>query len=121
LRISAVIVYFAPSLGLFDLLMHWKMGQLEIAHGDLPYDALANGTIVRLHQVWQPIQSFQDLTFLSLKHYYFIFIGMVLTHFLLVALIKLAFAREFRSKRNKCEKMFHILHQSKLSQFIVYI
>jgi hypothetical protein len=33
-RISAVIVYFAPSFGLFSLLMHWKMGRIDFEEGD---------------------------------------------------------------------------------------
>ena len=28
LRLSAIVLFFAPSLGLLDLLMHWKMGSL---------------------------------------------------------------------------------------------
>jgi hypothetical protein len=32
LRLTAIVIFFAPSLGLLDLLMHWKMGSLPGIH-----------------------------------------------------------------------------------------
>ena len=36
-RMSAIILYFAPTLGLLNLLMHWKMGKIPGIYNIMEY------------------------------------------------------------------------------------
>ena len=107
-RTLSCIIFFAPSLGLGNLLMHWKMGALEAAktstiHDDqkelvhsLVYDVLSNGTFVYFTKVWRRVESYEELTLLSLGSYTKIFLSFLVLHFVLIFGIKTAFSRKFR-------------------------
>jgi len=53
-RICGIIAFFVPSLGLMNVLMHWKMGKLNISssYSDFVYDIHSNGTITTFEEVW---------------------------------------------------------------------
>jgi len=91
-RIGAILLFFGPSLGLFDLLGHLKTGSLPTTTGyqeyDLIYDIMANGTVIFLSQGWVEIKSYTELTNWSLEIYYKVFMVMVAIHFIGIACIK---------------------------------
>ena len=111
-RIAAILVYFAPSLGLFSILMHWKMGQLQPSIDlKVPYDKI-NGNKTLFKDVWKPLTVYTDLTNWSLEAYFKTFSVMILLHYLSIFLIKKVFSRTFTSEKGKIKQLFHIFSQS---------
>jgi hypothetical protein len=114
-RISAIVIFFAPTIGLFNILGHWKMGNLNFASGKndliLIYNVTESGTLIHVRDIWKPIYKYEELTIFQLDIYYIVFICIILFHFVLVAVIKLRCSKEFKSKKNYFKKMLHILHQ----------
>jgi hypothetical protein len=104
-RISALVLYFAPAMGLFNLLGHWKMGNFQNKF----YNITENGTVIEV--VWKPIHHYEELTYFQLDVYYILFLLIIPIHFLLVAAIKLKFAKTFKTRKDYVKKGFHILHQ----------
>jgi hypothetical protein len=53
-RLFGIIAFFIPSLGLMNVLMHWKMGNLKTSsiYSDFIYDTHSNGTITPIKEVW---------------------------------------------------------------------
>jgi len=53
-RLFGIIAFFTPSLGLMNVLMHWKMGNLKTSsiYLDFIYDTHSNGTITLIKEVW---------------------------------------------------------------------
>jgi len=53
-RLFGIIAFFMPSLGLMNVLMHWKMGKLNpsLLNSDTIYDIHLNGSITSFHEVW---------------------------------------------------------------------
>jgi hypothetical protein len=107
-RVSAIVCFFAPSMGFFNLLMHWKFGNSEKKF----YNITETGTLNEV--IWKPINNYKELTGFQLDVYYILFLLIIPIHFLLVAAIKLQFAMDFKSREKYKKKMFHILHQGKL-------
>lgn len=107
-RTSACIIFFAPSLGLGNLLMHWKMGALEATttsaiYDDrglevlsLVYDVQPNKTRLFFSQVWKRIENYEELTFWSLGTYMQIFIVCIALHFLIIFALKCFLSKSFR-------------------------
>jgi hypothetical protein len=104
-RISALVLYFAPAMGLFNLQMHWKMGNFEKKF----YNITENGTLIEV--VWKPISHYEELTYFQLDVYYISFLLLIPFHFLLVTAIKLKFAKTFKARKDFMKKMFHVLQQ----------
>ncbi len=110
IRALSCLLFFAPSLGLGNLLMHWKMGTMEEAKTSiandvqrvqsLVYDVLPNGTIVPFTKMWIKVDSYEDMTFLSLGSYTKIFVSFLVIHFILMFGVKTAFSRNFRYIRS---------------------
>ncbi len=107
-RILSVLLFFAPSLGLGNLLMHWKMGQLTVAeqnrklgelsvdeNKDLVFDVL-NGTKIYFKDVWIQTPKYTSYTLWELDTFYIIFLGLVLFHLGLVFGLKQLLAFGFR-------------------------
>jgi hypothetical protein len=120
-RISAIVIFFAPALGLFNLLRHWKMGNLNFVFPkDLTfaYGVTESGTVIDMRNVWKQIKSYEDLTVYSLDVYYIVFLLIILFHFLLAAAIKLKCSKEFKSRKDYLKKMLHILHQGNSNTFV---
>jgi MFS family permease len=109
-RISACVIFFAPAMGLFNLLRHWKMGNLAFTN-TIIYDAIDNGTLIKANDVWKQINHYKELTVSQLDVYYIVFLIIMLFHFCIVAAIKLKCSKEFKSRKDYLKKMLHILHQ----------
>jgi len=94
-RMVAFLVYFAPSLGLFDLLAHWKMGSIPFYgknrfNTDFIYDVKSNGTNannVWVRSVWVPLTDPTDLTQSSLQTFYLCLVVFFILHWLLLILL----------------------------------
>ncbi len=111
-RISACVIFFAPAIGLFNLLLHWKMGSPAFVDNSI-YDATDYGTLIKAGDVWKQINKYDELTGFQLDVFYVVFLFIILIHFLLVAAIKLTCSKEFKSRKEYLEKILHILHQGK--------
>jgi hypothetical protein len=95
-RILSVLLFLAPSLGLANLLMHWKMGKLTvIGYSDLVFD-VQNGTDVFFKDVWIPTPKYTSFTLWELETYYIIFLGLIPLHLALVFGLKHLLAFGFR-------------------------
>jgi len=98
-RLIAFLMYFAPSLGLFHLLGHWKMGTYSFQE-DLVFDVVAvNGTLKDLfvHDVWVPLLSPQDLTLFTLQSTFICLLISVLIHWIFVGfLVKKSYTSKSR-------------------------
>jgi hypothetical protein len=138
-RFMAVILYFAPGLGLLNLLMHWQMGNIagiynfieHVAKLDDPrksryyflfgnfyemelpdksvMDDLVGNTF---EKDWRPIMSYEELTFFKLETYYLCFLVGAVFHFIAVFVIKQVNAIGFSSKRNLFEKVLDVFAQT---------
>ena len=110
-RVFAVILYFSPSFGLMNLLMHWKMGQLPAPSKEQfsKYDVTENGTIIYFEDVWLKVQSYTALTMFDLETYFVVFLCLIPVHYLMVFACKFCFAIDFKKKGNVTQKLFHIL------------
>jgi hypothetical protein len=120
-RISSFVFFFAPAMGLFNLLGHWKMGNFKFDSGEmntvLIYDVTYNGTFIKAKDVWKQINKYEDLTLFQLDVYYIVFLIIILCHFLLVAAIKITCSKEFKSRKDYFKKMLHIFHQGNSNAF----
>jgi hypothetical protein len=96
-RILSILLYFAPTLGLANLLMHWKMGQLTVADGypGLVFD-VQNGTEIYFKDVWIQTPKYTSFTLWELETYYIIFLCLILFHLALVFALKHLLAFGFR-------------------------
>ena len=108
-RIFAVVLYFAPAMGLFNLQMHWKIGNFQQKF----YVITENGTLNEV--VWKPIHHYEELTSFQLDVYYISFLLLIPFHFLLVAAIKLLISKEFKSRKDYWKKILHVIHQGNLN------
>ncbi len=95
-RILSILLYFAPSLGLADLLNHWKFGKLSVdKNKDLVYD-VQTGKEIYLKDVWIETPKYTSFTFWELETYYIIFLGLIPFHLALVFALKQLLAFGFR-------------------------
>jgi hypothetical protein len=115
-RISSILTFFAPAIGLFNLLGHFKMGNIAFARNTI-YDVRDNETLINIRDVWKQIHNYEELTVFQLDVYYIVFLVFILFHFLLVAAIKLKSSKEFRSRKDYFKKILHILHQGNSHTF----
>ena len=54
-RLFGILIFFAPVLGLMDVLMHWKMGKLvtsSLLSSDRIFDVGSNGTYISFREMW---------------------------------------------------------------------
>ncbi len=113
-RFLACVNFFAPSIGLFNLLRHWKMGNLNfVTQNDLflAHDVTENGTLVDIRAAWTQIKSYEELTVYKLDVYYIVFLSFILIHFCIATAIKLKSSKEFKSRKDYLKKILHIFHQ----------
>ncbi len=121
-RIFAIVLFFAPSLGLFNLLMHWNMGQLSFkdTKGEKMISGiLENGGLVNVASTWKEVKKYEEMTIWQLDVYYIVFLLLIPCHVLLVVAIKFYCSEEFRVRGGYSKKFFHILHQG-TSLFIFF-
>ena len=79
--------------------------------GSFIYDVYENGTVIPFREAWIQIQNYDELTGLKLETYYQIFVALACCHFIAIAVLKLKFSRKFKSKKDICLKIFHLIHQ----------
>ena len=108
-RLAAILLFFAPPLGLANLLMHWKMGQMK-AEPTKVFDYV-DGNKTKLEQVWNRTENYTEYTAASLQTFYIVFIVMVVVHCFVVFAIKSRFAAGFPSGDSSCDSLFHVLAQ----------
>ncbi len=101
-RLAAILLFLAPILGLANLLMHWKMGQLPVGKEkdntypqQLTFDA-QNGEIIYFETVWVPTPEYTSFTLWELETYYLIFLVLIPLHLALVFALKHLLAFGFR-------------------------
>ncbi len=135
-RFFAVILYFAPCLGLFSLNMHWKMGQIKFQYADrtpteIPDRVLSlyeylhrdmffeyvkvNETSYKPTHVkdrWIPVEDYLDLIVWSYEVYAAAFVIMSVIHFGLVFFVKRLCNRRFRQEPLSVQKLLHVLSNS---------
>ncbi len=109
-RISACVIFFAPAIGLFNLLWHWKMGDLAFESYAI-YDVADNGTLIYTNDFFNKINKCEELTVFQLDVYYVVFLVIIFFHFIIVAAIKIKCSKRFKSRKEFLKKMLHILHQ----------
>jgi hypothetical protein len=112
-RIFSIVIFFAPTLGIFDLLMHYKTSQIPVAERtqDAVVDILENGTVVRFRDVWLPMRGYEDLTGSTLEQSYIIFLCIIALHISCATILKFKLARGFKSGKEILTKTVHILSQ----------
>ena len=94
-RMLAVLIFFAPPMGLFNLLGHWKLGRLP-----------ANSA---LKNPWKKIDFFTDLTVWKLNVYSYSFLALIVSHFLMTTVMKYCYAIELYSRKDSVsKKIYHI-------------
>ncbi len=134
-RVSAVALYFVPSLGLLGILGHWKMGKIRAASntGDasrkhttltfsyltpLVYDVVnsssGSGTpeLVLFRDAWRPTPDYHHYTLFSYDVWGLIFMTLLIPmHLLLVVLVKSCVCPDFRNRQfgSAFGKAFHVL------------
>jgi hypothetical protein len=104
-KILSILLFFGPSLGLANLLMHWKMGQMTVAvaypdkfktfYEDLVFD-VQNGEEIYFKDVWIQTPKYTSYTLWELETYYIIFLGLIPLHLALVFALKHLLAFGFR-------------------------
>jgi hypothetical protein len=100
-RILSILLFFAPSLGLANLLMHWKKGQLTTVNklktlNQDPIFDMQNGTEIYFKDVWIETPKYTSYTLWELETYYIIFLGLIPLHIALVFTMKHLLAFGFR-------------------------
>ena len=108
-RLFAILLYFAPSLGLMNLLRHWTMGQKNRTDSKL-FDAI-NGNQKQFEDIWEPTPEYTHYTVYSLKEYFIAFIIFFAVHPFLIFAVKKKFSGGFETTRNFYEKIHHIVTQ----------
>ena len=84
-RLLAIIFFFTPFLGLRNVLQHWKSEQIP------PADTLSD------HEAFSATSDYTKYTTISLKDSYFVFIGLLTAHIILVFIFKM-FVRKFSNQ-----------------------
>jgi hypothetical protein len=107
-RLSAVVLYFAPALGLMDLLGHFVMGNLTTTSTVLVYDFS-----VKFNEAWDPfkLDNYTKLTTFNLEVYYIVFLFLIFLHYFCLTLVKYFSAIGFKSRNDLTKKIFHVMTQ----------
>ena len=111
-RIFAILIFFSPSLGLFDLLGHWTMGKVNFKNNtQLEISINEMGNVSETEKKWLPIENYIDLTVWPVKIYFFVATALFILHIIFTALIKRSTTINFISNKSKLEKMLHLITQ----------
>jgi hypothetical protein len=115
-RVSAIVIFLAPTLGLLNLLTHFESGKLLFKNNSILMQETQyeNGTFGFIKKEWKAFENYDELTGLKLDSCYVALLFMILLHFVMVWLVKVHFAREFKSRSNLLKKCFHVLQQGQL-------
>jgi len=117
-RLSSVILYFAPGLGLMDLLGHYEMGQLPTSSDALVYDT--KDKHVTFSEAWEDFMfnstnadsdGYTVLTIYTLETTYIWFLFLIFVHYVCVIVVKYLTALKFKDRKDLTDKIFHVLTQ----------
>ena len=124
-RVLAVILYFTPVLGLFDLLRHWQAEQTPW-HPDLIKYFFDNADHIQFgdsHSIpWKLLDRWNYnsappytlYTLYKLKHFTLIFWGILFLHIIVIMFIKWKWSQEF-SQLKFLDKIIHSLENTNIS------
>lgn len=115
-RLSSIVLYFAPCLGLFNLLGHYEAGKFNVSDKSVhifDFNITTQPTkAVQFEEKWKQLSDYTELTVFSLEQYYIFFLFLICLHYVSVAVIKFTTALGFRPiRQSKWIKLFHILTQ----------
>jgi len=110
-RLMSILQFFAPPLGLANLLMHWKKGQIYYDNRSDSIFDIQNNTAIYFKSLWITIPHYSNFTIWTLETYYKTFLVLILVHLTLVFGLKCLFAKGFFSMQDLTEKIFHVLTQ----------
>ena len=132
-RILTFVIFFVPSLGLFNLLHHWQWEQFpfkirkELPELTKPTDKLVlynvSGTILWGdfdHNIYADPQNpipahYSVYTWLSLKETFFAFIVLASLQLLAMMIVKMITATDFRIVSDKYSKFVHVLENMNIA------
>lgn len=107
-RLVAIMLYFAPSLGIINLLWHWKIGQKD-SKMIKPFDVI-EGKSINFEDVWVITPNYTDYTIFGLWTYYVAFMVLATIHFALIFVLKWK-TDSFKSTANQLDRIHHVLTQ----------
>jgi len=108
-RVTAILFCLAPSLGLFNLIWHYKKGSIPIRSGDKKIYDVINKKSITFEAVWKPIKKLTDLTVVGpIGASLLLFITFLLIFFFAFCILK-KFSKKIRTEKSLSAKMFHIL------------
>ena len=109
-RTCAVILYFAPSMGLLGLQGHYTLGKIKPNFPE--FHQLNNHELEMDHKkLWKPILNGADMAIWSWQIFYIIFIIFVPVHQFLIFIVKCFYANNFLSRKNMLLKLFNVINQ----------
>ncbi len=102
-RLLSILLFFAPSLGLANLLNHWKFGRMssKIINSRAVIFDVQNGTRIFFDDIWIPTPIYTAFTKWDLESYFKIFVILFLVHYVLVYGLKTLFALNYRCQNYK--------------------
>ena len=137
IRIVSIVSYFAPFIGLWDILNHYQAETIPL---DLETFQLLNGTVDQQYHFWNTLTNEPDkipisslfrsdysdpkhslpppttlYTSIDLKTAFVIFWSIYLTYAILLAVFKCLFSKEFKSA-SKFKKLQHIVEALNLPE-----
>ncbi len=113
-RLAAAVLYFAPSLGLFGLSMHWKMGSVGFNPDNVYEYRRSSGSEahvpVHVSERWIPSTDYTDYTVWSFQVHAMVFLVLCTLHPALVFAAKTLCSCKFRRDPLGLPKVLHVIH-----------
>ena len=113
-RLLAIVCFFTPFLGLFNILNHFKAEQIPFSqsirddmNGNITWGKIDRWTFENGTDSGTP-PGYNLYTFFTLQQSVWIFFSLSLVHFLAVYMVKVLKAEKFR-EANKLEKFLHVM------------
>ena len=108
-KTACIVVFFAPYMGLFNILRHWQAEQIPLKKELVAYPELFRSN----HSTNPPTPPGQDYYIGNLREGYLIFLGLWMLHFVLIYFCKIAMSKKF-SQSSSCSKMQQVLNNFSL-------
>ena len=131
-RILAIVTYFIPFLGLFDILYHWKADQIPFGirsyeSNQNPNDKIELRGLIKT-VLWGELDqwnysvpnfptppSYTLYTYFTLEGSFKAFLILMSVHILTMLVIKIATSAEFRNRDNIMKKCLHVIQNLSLA------
>ncbi len=117
-RVNAVVWFFTPALGMQNTMYHFKMGSVPLDEGlktvayDIQWASNKSLVITSVGYAWKPVRYYAEMTQLSLRQIYQLFLVLYFAHTIIMFGILLATSKSFASmKGSPVKKFFHVLSQ----------